>query len=374
MNRLFSPGNGFAVCQLAALALTGATVIGFFAGGLNFSKWDGVQWFYGAVGLAVAFGLTAFTATAYRSRKVLMMLAAALIGISLEVAQTLERSTAMRQSRSEQSSVYQAAVAALPVAVVSLPSSEALATAKARLKAIPHRPDRKTARIEAQAEVNRLTEKRKLEQEEARDAEARTFARLQTLENDDRHAHAAVRLLMDWRGISFERASALFGVWIVAALHVAFYALGSASQPQVESLAAEALSVRIRGYWERLAAILRKPSVSVSAPAPAVIPAQPVEAALAAELPTEISTITPGVKMESVDAGPDDVEAKQAAALLEFLRKRGGEPVTLRQIISSGPHRRDVSLRNVDAANSAVNTLVNCGMVMLNGDYVQLRM
>jgi hypothetical protein len=246
MTPILPPAIGFVVCQLAALAMTGATVIGFFAGGLQLGEWNAVQAFYGVVGLAVAVGLTAFTGQAYRSRLPLPMIAAALIGVSLEVAQTLERSTALRQDRSRQSVAFKTAAAALPVAAASLPSSEALAAARARLKAIPPRPDRKTARIEAQAEVNRLTEKRRLEQEDATGAETRAFARLQTLEHDDHHAHAAVRLLMDMTGVGFSTASGLFGLGIVLALHVAMYFLGGAdlSQPDKEASATPVARLR----------------------------------------------------------------------------------------------------------------------------------
>jgi hypothetical protein len=219
--------TGFRLCQITSLLLAASAVVSFFAGDLDFTGWDGVQWFYGVIGLLLSGCLIAFASSAYSSGSRWAVAFAACISIGLEVSQTMERTTSTAQQKAEASSRYRTALAGVQQPDTATLTSEQrqLAAAQATLSAI-RREAWPGERKAAQVEVNRLTGLVAMQQQAKSRATAEAWERAKTSSRADDHAHAGIRLLMTATGWSLEAASAAFGLALVAALQVAFWWLG----------------------------------------------------------------------------------------------------------------------------------------------------
>lgn len=264
---------GFRLCQTTSLLLTAAAVVSFFAGNLGFTGWDGVQWFYGVVGLLLSGCLIAFASSAYGSGSRWAMILAACISIGLEVSQTLERTTSTAQQRAEASSLYRTALAGVQQPDTATLTSEQrqLAAAQATLSAI-RREAWPGERKAAQVEVNRLTGLVAMQQQAKSLATAEAWERAKTSSRADDHAHAGIRLLMTVTGWSLESASAAFGLALVAALQVAFWWLGqsialSTANQGSPAPSIESIEMSIASIDSRQAAVISPESGAAPLPA-----------------------------------------------------------------------------------------------------------
>ena len=364
---------GFRTCQATALLLAGSAVVSFFAGDLRPERWDSLQWFYAGIGLLLAFSLTAFASSAYRSGNGLAILVAASIGMALETSQTMERTHAAARQRAEASSLHRAALAGLqpsePAALTG--EQQQLAAAQARLATIRREswPGEKQA---AQMEAARLAALVQMQQQASIRMQQTAWARAAQSVRADDHAHAGVRLLMVLTGWTLEAAAAAFGLGLVAALQIAFWWLGQ--QVRMQSCQKEA---EIPAVPATVLAVDSDRSDTAPVQAslePVVQPiAAPVQHEAADTVQHEAADTVQHEAADTVQQGGNHAAAGRqpdlpgdAGRLLAWLESKGA--VTIRQAVTSGPKM----LRRRAALDAALAALKAAGRVQVTDGLIRV--
>lgn len=231
------------IAAIAAFLASAFFVVKYFVGGdMTPTTWDGEQWANAVLGLALTAVITAAQALLYASgykgpAAIVATIIVVFFGLFSEISQSMEREDATVKHRSENSKVFQAALAGVsqlsaPQAIAS-PYVAQLAEAEARLsdcrakmlEGIYKNCDKSQGRVDSLRSQN--TEAMKAGTQAASTALPAAIQQVKALEYDEDKHYAMIRFIKEVIGVTGIWASFLFSLIIIGTFEYAFHFVGA---------------------------------------------------------------------------------------------------------------------------------------------------
>ncbi len=231
------------IAAIAAFLASSFFVVKYFVGGdLTPSLWTGEQWANAGLGLGLTAVITAAQALLYASgykgiAAIIATIVVVFFGLFSEISQSMEREDATVKHRSENSKVFQAALAGVsqlsaPQAIAS-PYAASLAEAEARLsdckakmaEGVYKNCDKSQGRVDSLRAQNQAA--MAASTQAASSALPAAIAQAKALEYDEDKHYAMIRFIKEVIGVTGIWASFLFSLIIIGTFEYAFHFVGA---------------------------------------------------------------------------------------------------------------------------------------------------